>query len=33
LPLPDYGAATVNKRIALVQTVPAVIAMTCVWLA
>ena len=28
-----YGAATVNKRIALVQTAPAVIAMICVWLA
>ena len=27
-----YGAATVNKRIALVQTVPAIIAMVCVWL-
>ena len=28
-----YGAATVNRRIALVQTVPALIAMVCVWLA
>ena len=28
-----YGAATVNARIALVQTVPAAVAMLCVWLA
>lgn len=28
-----YGAMTVSVRIALVQTVPAVIAMVCVWLA
>lgn len=28
-----YGAATVSRRILYVQTVPAVIAMACVWLA
>jgi putative membrane protein len=28
-----YGAVTVNMRIALIQTVPAVIALLCVWLA
>jgi putative membrane protein len=28
-----YGAVTVNLRIALIQTVPAVIALVCVWLA
>jgi putative membrane protein len=28
-----YGAATVNMRIAFVQTVPALIALLCVWFA
>ena len=28
-----YGAATVNMRIALVQTMPALIALVCVWFA
>ncbi len=28
-----FGAITVNMRIALIQTVPAVVAMVCVWLA
>jgi putative membrane protein len=28
-----YGAATVNLRILLVQTVPAVVALLCVWFA
>ena len=28
-----YGAATASRRILLIQTVPAVVAMICVWLA